>query len=95
MEVCFIPYIKPSSTLRNQYNEISDFCHKNHEPVFITRNGAGDLAVLSIEAYEQLVGKFELYKLINEGLEDVEASRVIPVDVFFEKLESEFHDENL
>ena len=39
--------IRPSSDLRNKYNEISDFCNQFNEPVFITKNGTGDLVVLS------------------------------------------------
>ncbi len=64
-----MPNIRPSADLRNKYNEISDFCHTYSEPIFITKNGKGDLAVLSIEAYEKLCGKFELYSLLNKGLE--------------------------
>lgn len=64
-----MPTIRPSADLRNNYNDISNFCHKYAEPVFITKNGKGDLAVLSIEAYEALCGKFELYNLIDKGLE--------------------------
>ena len=45
-----MPTIKSSADLRNGYNDISTFCHTYNEPVFITRNGKGDLAVLSIEA---------------------------------------------
>ena len=63
-----MPTIRPSADLRNNYNEISTFCHNNAEPVFITKNGKGDLAVLSIEAYEKLCGKYELYSLLNDGL---------------------------
>ena len=63
-----MPTIRPSADLRNSYNEISEFCHKYTEPVFITKNGQGDLAVMSIETYELLAGKMELYKLIDEGL---------------------------
>ena len=63
-----MPNIRPSADLRNKYNEISEFCHEHSEPVFITKNGKGDLAVLSIETYERLIGKFELYSLLNEGL---------------------------
>jgi len=57
-----MPSIRPSSDLRNNYNEISEFCHENNEPVYITKNGKGDLAVMSIETFEQLAGKFELIK---------------------------------
>lgn len=62
-----MPNIQPSSELRNNYNEISAFCHKYGEPVYITKNGTGNLAVLSIEAYERLVGKFELCTLLSKG----------------------------
>ena len=74
-----MPTIKSSADLRNGYNEISTFCHTYNEPVFITKNGKGDLAVMSIETYETLIGKFELYGLIKDGLDDVAAGRTRPV----------------
>ena len=74
-----MPTIRPSADLRNCYNEISDFCHTCSEPVFITKNGKGDLAVMSIEAYEQLQGKLELYSLIEQGMEDVRSGNVRPL----------------
>ena len=66
-----MPTIRSSADLRNGYNDISTFCHTYNEPVFITKNGKGDLAVMSIEAYEALAGKFELYGLIQDGLNEV------------------------
>ena len=66
-----MPTIKSSADLRNNYNEISTCCHNYSEPVFITKNGKGDLAVMSIEAYEELTSRFELYGLLKEGLDDV------------------------
>jgi len=65
----FMPTIRPSADLRNKYNEISSLCHQYSEPVFITKNGKGDLAVMSIETYEYLAGRMQLYKLLDEGLE--------------------------
>lgn len=73
-----MPSIRPSSDLRNNYNEISQFCHKHNEPVYITKNGQGDLAVMSIETYERLVGKYELYKLLDEGLGAIKEGKVKP-----------------
>ena len=73
-----MPTIKSSADLRNGYNEISTFCHTYGEPVFITKNGKGDLAVMSIETYERLVGKFELYGLITDGLDDVKSGNTRP-----------------
>ncbi len=66
-----MPAIKSSADLRNNYNEISTFCHNYPEPVFITKNGKGDLAVMSIEAYEELTSRFELYSQIKEGMDDL------------------------
>ena len=73
-----MPTIKSSAELRNNYNEISSFCHTYPEPVFITKNGKGDLAVMSIEAYEQMVSCFELYGQIKEGLDDIENDNTRP-----------------
>ena len=84
-----MPKIRPSSDLRNKYNEISEFCHKFSEPVYITKNGTGDLAVMSIEVYERLVGKFELYKLLDEGLDAIKDNKVALAEDVFEKIERE------
>lgn len=70
-----MPAIKSSAELRNHYNEISTYCHNYPEPVFITKNGKGDLAVMSIEAYEELTARYELYSMIHEGIDDIAAGR--------------------
>lgn len=75
-----MPNIRSSADLRNNYNEISTFCHDYAEPVFITKNGKGDLAVMSIEAYEKLTARFELYSAIQDGLADVKAGRTKPLN---------------
>ena len=49
--------IRPSADLRNNYNEIAKLCHETKEPVYITKNGATDLVILSDEAYEELIKK--------------------------------------
>jgi PHD/YefM family antitoxin component YafN of YafNO toxin-antitoxin module len=74
-----MPVIRKSDDLKNFYGEISSFCHKYREPIFITNNGEGDLAVMSIETYEFLAGKLELYTLIDEGLTQVNEGRVKPM----------------
>jgi prevent-host-death family protein len=73
-----MPAIKSSAELRNNYNEISRFCHTYTEPVFITKNGKGDLAVMSIEAYEEMNSRFELYGLIKEGIDDITEGNTRP-----------------
>ena len=73
-----MPAIRSSADLRNNYNEVSAFCHNYPEPVFITKNGKGDLAVMSIETYEELTSRFELYSQIKEGMEDIASGSIRP-----------------
>lgn len=89
-----MPKITSSAELRNNYNEISTFCHKYNEPVFITKNGKGDLAVMSIEAYEMLTARIELYTELKKGLDAVEEGKTIPAEEFFEQLDKEMQELN-
>jgi PHD/YefM family antitoxin component YafN of YafNO toxin-antitoxin module len=82
-----MPVIKKSADLRNKYSEISAFCHKYREPIFITKNGEGDLAVMSIETYETLSGKNELYKLIQEGIDDIKNGKTFTEEEIVKNME--------
>jgi prevent-host-death family protein len=86
-----MPAIRKSADLRNSYNKISEFCHKYREPVFITKNGEGDLAVMSIETYEELAGKNELYALIQEGIDDIEHGRTLTEKEVLENMDKALH----
>lgn len=85
-----MPTIRPSSDLRNSYNEISEFCHKYNEPVFITKNGTGDLVVLSNAEYERLAGKQELHRMLDEGFADMESGKHRPAKDVFADVERKF-----
>jgi len=56
-----MPLIKPISDLRNKANEISALAHKSDEPIFITRNGEGDMVVMSMAQYSKLQLKIDLF----------------------------------
>jgi len=84
-----MPNIRPSAYLRNNYNEISEFCHARMEPVFITKNGHGDLAVMSIEAYEKFCGRYELYHLLDESLAAEEAEDIMDYGDFIVQMRKE------
>lgn len=62
-----MPIIRPISDLRNNFNQISELCHKEREPVFITKNGQGDLVVMSMALYEQQQALLELYQKLGEA----------------------------
>ena len=71
-----MPLIRPITDLRNT-NEISDYCHKNNEPVFITKNGYGDLVVMSIETYERQLSLVDLYKKLTEA--EMQVAKGVPL----------------
>ncbi len=73
-----MPTIKSSADSRNNYNEISTLCHEYAEPVFITKNGKGDLTVMSIETYKEISSRFELYGLIRDGIDDIKSDNTRP-----------------
>jgi PHD/YefM family antitoxin component YafN of YafNO toxin-antitoxin module len=72
-----MPAIRNSADLLNNYGEISTFCHEYREPVFLTKNGEGDLAVMSIETYEEITGKRELYRLLEDGINDIKNGNIL------------------
>ncbi len=81
---------RPSSDLRNQYNEISEYCHFSNEPVSITENGVDDLVVLSVPMYERITGKLELHKLLDEGIAAMESENYSDANEFMDELDKEF-----
>ena len=90
-----MPRIQSSTDLRNNYNEISTFCHESREPVFITKNGQGDLAVMSMETFEVLNGKLELYRLLDEGRAAAKAGRKRPLEDVVRDIEQEIADDRI
>lgn len=67
-----------STDLRNNYNEVSTWCHHTTKPAFVTKNGAGDLAVMSIEAYDEMQMRFDMYDFVEAGRKDILAGQTIP-----------------
>lgn len=63
--------IKPSASIRQNYNEISNLCKETGEPVFLTKNGEGDLVVMDIAVYDQREMQLEL----REKLLEIETMR--------------------
>ena len=82
-----MPIIRPSSDLRNKYNEISTICHETNAPVYITKNGTGDLAVMSIELYEHLIERFEVYGKIEKGFKEISEGKCKPARNVLDEIE--------
>ncbi len=78
---------RASSDLRNNYNEISSIYHKTNKPVYITKNGSGDLAIMSIELYELLTKKSELYTELEKGINSLKSGKIYSDEEVFEEVE--------
>ncbi len=64
--------IRPSAAIRQNYNEIAELCRKTSQPIFLTKNGEGDLVVMDIETYNRREKMLEL----REELLSVEEDRM-------------------
>ncbi|MBS3946909.1 MAG: type II toxin-antitoxin system Phd/YefM family antitoxin [Dethiobacter sp.] len=62
-----MPNIRPVSDLRNNFAEISRIVHESSEPVFLTKNGYGDMVVMSMEAFERHQFNSEVYFKLKEA----------------------------
>ncbi len=65
--------IRPSATIRQNYNEIAELCRKTQEPVYLTKNGEGDLVVMDIESFTRREKMLQL----REDLLAVEEDRAL------------------
>ncbi|MBO2945209.1 type II toxin-antitoxin system Phd/YefM family antitoxin [Paenibacillus sp. F411] len=68
--------IKPSASIRQNYNEIADLCKTSGEPVYLTKNGEGDLVVMDIEAFSRREKMMKLREDLLAVQEDRMAGRV-------------------
>lgn len=62
-----MPQIRPVSDLRNNFAEISKIVHESREPVFLTKNGYGDMVVMSLEQYEKIQLENEIFIKLKEA----------------------------
>lgn len=91
-----MPVIRPVSDLRNKFNEISEICHKEGEPVFITKNGEGDLVVMSLATYEKQRSLIELYEKLGEAEEQsLSAIKGISHEKLMNRLRSKVHGKEI
>ena len=70
-----MPRIIPIRDLKNT-SEISDLCHSYEEPVFITKNGYGDMVIMSMETYEKTMFMNDVYKKLEDAEKSVASGDV-------------------
>ncbi len=81
-----MPIIKPISALRNKSKEISKLVHESREPVFITKNGEGDMVLMSMQEYNRLIDGAHYGKLLEAERDIKFGVKPIPAKKVFEKL---------
>jgi len=90
-----MPQIRPIKDLRNT-SEISELCHKQNEPIFITKNGYSDLVIMSMETYECQIFFAEIYKKLSEAEEEI--AQDVPLingEKVFERLKNKYVKKHL
>ena len=73
--VHIMPQIIPIKGLKNTL-EISDMCHKSDEPIYITKNGYGDMVIMSMEVYESTMRQIAMYRAMELSEKQIEAGQI-------------------
>jgi len=84
-----MPAIRKTTDLINNINEILEFCHNYREPIYVTDDNQKEQAVMmSVEAYEELIGRLELYHSLQMGLDQINNGEFIEEEEFMEFLDN-------
>ena len=84
-----MPQIIPIKDLKNT-SEISDMCHKTEEPIYITKNGYGDMVIMSIETYESAMKQFKMYSDIGISEKQIEAGQVKDARIALKEMRAKY-----
>ena len=85
-----MPEIRPITDLRNTM-EISELCHKRQEPIFITKNGYGDMVIMSMETYERQMALVGVYKKLAEAEKQItDRTSLLDGEEVFKKLRTKY-----
>ncbi len=81
-----MPQIIPIKELKNTAN-ISEMCRNSNEPIYITKNGYGDMVIMNQDIYEELVEKIELATMLNEVADAIDnGEEMVEASVFFDEM---------
>jgi prevent-host-death family protein len=72
--------IRPSAAIRKNYNDISELCKRTGEPVYLTKNGSGDLVVMDIESFARRESMLKLREMLMKSELDIQNGRTYTVE---------------
>ena len=81
--------IRPSAAIRQNYNEIAELCRGTHAPVYLTKNGEGDLVVMDIESFDRREKMLTLREQLLSVEEDRAGSTIDELDRFLDAVLNE------
>ena len=84
-----MPKIMPITVLRDT-TEISDICHRLNEPIFITKNGHGDMVVMSIEAYERDLALVDVYRKLAVAEKQIDNGEIVEAEIALGNLRTKY-----
>lgn len=84
-----MPQIIPIKDLKNTA-EISDLCNKSEEPIYVTKNGYGDMVIMSMKTYEKMFRRLQIYKELEESEKDIREGRVYDAKEALEELRRKY-----
>ena len=84
-----MPQIVPIKDLKNTA-ESSAMCHRSNDPVFITKNGYGDMVIMSMEAYERAFFMLDVQQKLMEAKDDVAAGRTLDAESALQKVKEAY-----
>jgi len=73
MMIGFMPDVKPSTSIRHNYNLFSKHCRESNAPVLLTKNGEADLVVMSVESYQRMMAQQRLGQMLAKVDRDIAA----------------------
>jgi len=72
--IALVPDVKPSTSIRQDYNKFSNYCRETCNPVVITKNGEADLVVMSVETYQKMMVRQRLGQMLSKVDKDIAAN---------------------
>jgi PHD/YefM family antitoxin component YafN of YafNO toxin-antitoxin module len=84
-----MPQIIPIKNLKNT-SEISELCHQSDEPIFVTKNGYGDMVIMSIETYEKSMFLSQAYQAIEVAEQEMAEGKIMDAKDALKNLRSKY-----
>lgn len=84
-----MPQIIPIRDLKNT-SEVSDLCHEAGEPIFVTKNGYGDMVIMSMEAYEERMRILDVYAKLAAAETQIQSGQVRPAEDSMKELQEKY-----